>query len=75
MQDFRRDFFEKNFPRLSPEEQQEMLQSLSPEAQSALLRSLPPEERPAGLSPEEIHQYLERLTAEQTERRKPHRKK
>jgi hypothetical protein len=40
------------------------------------LQSLPPEQRLAGLSPEQIRQHLDRLTAgRKTEARKPRRKK
>src|SRR5262249_14704228 len=53
MEDFKRDYVKEHFPQLSPEEQEEVLQSL------------PPERRLAGLSPEQIRQYLARLPAEQ----------
>jgi len=64
MEDFNRQYAKKYFPRLTPEERAEVLQAL------------PPEERLAGLSADEIRQYLERLSAERPARpRKPRRKK
>jgi hypothetical protein len=64
MEDFQRQFVKDHFPKLTPKEQQEVLQML------------PPEERLAGLSADEIRQYLDRLTAEHPTRpRKPRRKK
>jgi hypothetical protein len=51
MEDFTRDFIKEHLPELTPEEREDVL------------RSLPPEERLAGLSAEEIRQYLDRLTA------------
>jgi len=64
MQDFRRQFVKEHFADLPPEEQQE------------LLKSLPPEARLAGLSAEQIRQYLDHLTANRpAEPRKPRRKK
>jgi hypothetical protein len=100
MADFQRDYARKYFPKLSPEERRDLLQSLPPEERRDLLQSLPPEERRdllqslppqerqemldslpteerlAGLSEEQIRQYLERLTAKRpTKSRKPRRKK
>jgi hypothetical protein len=76
MEDFRRQFAREHFRRLTPEEQQEALQTLSPDVRQELLRALPPEERLAGLSAEQIRQYLDRLSAEQPARgRKTRRKK
>lgn len=64
MEDFKRDVAKKYFNELSPAEQEELLQSL------------PPEQRLAGLSSEQIQQYLEKLTAGQSaEPRKRRRKK
>jgi hypothetical protein len=64
MQDFRRDFVKEHFPELTPEEREEVLQSL------------PPEERLAGLSAEQIRQYLDQLTARRpAAKRKPRRRK
>jgi hypothetical protein len=100
MADFRRDYFKEQFPRLTPEERREVLQSLPlkerrevlqslplkerrevlqslpPEERREVLQSLPPEERLAGLSAEQIQQYLDQLTAARpTESRKPRRKR
>jgi len=73
MEDFKREYIKEHFPRLTPEEQEEVLQSLPPEKRLAGLR---PEERLAGLSAEQIRQYLDQLTAGRTARpRKPRRKK
>jgi hypothetical protein len=63
-EDFEREYVMKHFPKLTTEEQQKVLQSL------------PAEKRLAGLSEEQIRQYLERLTTGQkTAPRKPRRKK
>ena len=62
MEDFRRKFVLENLPELTPQEQQDAIQSL------------PPEVRLAGLTAEQIRQYLDRLTAEAPPR-KPRRKK
>jgi hypothetical protein len=51
MEDFRRDYVKEHFPELTPEEQEEVL------------RALPLERRLAGLSAEQLRQYLDRLTA------------
>jgi hypothetical protein len=57
-------------------EQQEALLSLSPEKQQEVLQSLPPEKRLAGLSAEQIRQYLDQLDAGRpAESRKSRRKK
>ena len=64
MEDFERDYVKEHFAQLTPEEREEVL------------RSLPPEERLAGLSAEQIRQYLDRLTAgRQAQARKPRRKR
>jgi hypothetical protein len=64
MEDFKRDYIKKHFPHLTPQEQEEVLQSL------------PPERRLAGLSAEQIRQYLARLSPEPPgASRKPRRKK
>jgi hypothetical protein len=71
MQDFIREYFKEHFPQL-----QEAMQSLPPEKQQELLESLPPEKRLAGLSPQQIQQYLDRLNAgRRGPPRKPRRKK
>ncbi len=76
MVDFRRDFFKKHFLRMTSEEQLDMLQSLPADKQEELLKSLSPDRRLAGLSAEEIRQYLDQLTAGRPSRsRKPRRKK
>ena len=59
MEDFKRQLAKEYFPKLPPEEQEKVLQSL------------PPEKRLAGLSPEQIREYLDRLTGG---RRAPPRK-
>jgi hypothetical protein len=58
--DFERDYIKEHFPKLSPEEQEEVLRSLPPERR---LAGLPPEQRLSGLTAEQIRQYLDRLTA------------
>src|SRR5262249_26265561 len=63
MQDFRRDYVKEHFPKLTPEQQK------------GLLQSLPPEKLLEALSPEQIKQYLAKLTARhRSEPRKPRRK-
>jgi hypothetical protein len=52
MEDFRRQFVKEHFSELTPEEREDVI------------KSLPPEERLAGLSAEQIRQYLDQLTAE-----------
>jgi hypothetical protein len=64
MEDFQRQYVKEHFAQLTPKEQEEVL------------RSLPPEQRLAGLSAEQIRQYLDRLTAGRPAGpRKPRRKK
>ena len=71
MEDFNRQYVKEHFTRLTPEERREVLRSLPPEEQEEVLQSLPPEvlqslppeQRLAGLSEEQIRQYLERLRA------------
>jgi hypothetical protein len=76
MEDFNRQFAREHFRRLTPEQQQEALRTLSPEGRQELLQSLPTEERLAGLSPKQIREYLERLSAKRpAPERKPRRKK
>jgi hypothetical protein len=88
IEDFERDYVKRFFPRLTPEEQgealqgltreqrQQVLESLPPEERRQVLASLPPEERLAGLSDEQIRQYLEQRHASRPARpRKPRRKK
>jgi hypothetical protein len=81
MEDFKRDVAKEDFQKLSPQSQREvlrslLLESLSPEERRELLESLSLEDRLAGLSPEQIQQYLDRLTAGRSGgSRKPRRKK
>jgi hypothetical protein len=64
MDDFNRQYIKEYFPRLTPEEKEQVL------------RALPPEERLAGLSAEQIREYLVRLSAKRpSSMRKPRRKK
>jgi hypothetical protein len=64
------------FESLPVREQEDFLQLLPPEKQAELLQSLPPEMRLAGLSAEQIREYLERLTTRRPAApRKPRRKK
>ena len=63
MEDFNRGLVKVYFPKLSPEEQQEVLKSFPPDLRRELVDSLPPEERLAGLSPEQIRKYLDQLSA------------
>jgi hypothetical protein len=76
MEDFNRQYARKVFEKLTPEERREALESLPPREREEVLRSLPPEQRLAGLSEEEIQQYLDRLRAGRPGApRKPRRKK
>lgn len=75
MEDFERQFAREHFLRLSPERRLEALRTLSPEQRQELLQALPPEERLAGLSAEQIQQYLDRLSGDRPATRKPRRKK
>ena len=64
MEDFRRQYVKEHFAQLTPKEREEVL------------RALPPEKRLAGLSAEQIRQYLDRLTSGRpAATRKPRRKK
>jgi hypothetical protein len=76
MEDFQRDYIREHYPQLTPEEQSKLLERLSSSRRREVLQALPPEERLAGLSAEQIRQYLDRLNAGRpAERRKPRRKK
>jgi hypothetical protein len=87
MQDFRRDYIKEHLPQLTPQERREILQSLPPgerravleslrpEERREVLKSLPPEERLAGLSAEQIQQYLEQLTAARPAKPRKQRRK
>ncbi len=75
-EDFDLWYIQEHFPHLTPQEQRAVLERLSPEQRREVLQSLPPEERLAGLSPEQIRQYLDQLTARRPDGpRKPRRKK
>jgi hypothetical protein len=75
-EDFNRLYIKEHFSQLTPEEQREVLQALPPEKQREVLQALPPERRLAGLSAEQIRQYLDQLTAGRpAQPRKPRRKK
>ena len=63
MEDFLREDNRERFLRLPPEKRRELIQGLPPEEQEEVLQALPPERRLAGLSPEQIRQYLDQLTA------------
>ena len=63
MEDFNRQYIKEHFSRLTPEEQAEVLRKLPPGKREDMIQSLPPEERLAGLSAEQIQQYLDRLSA------------
>ena len=76
MQDFRRQYVKEHFRELTPEERREALESLPPEERREVLQSLPPEELLAVLSPDQIQQYLDQITAGRPDQpRKPRRKK
>ncbi len=73
IEDFRREYVKKYFAKLTPEEQREVVEKLPLEDR---LVGVPPEQLLARLSPEQIRQYLEQLTADQpTQPRKPRRRK
>ncbi len=76
MEDFNRDYIKTHFVKLTADEQREALKSLAPEERREVLQSLPPAERLAGLSAEQIRQYLEQLASDSpAESRKPRRKR
>ncbi len=75
MEEFQRQFVKDHFPRLTPEEQEDVINSLPPEMRKVVVKSLPPEERLAGLTEAQIRQYLNRFSAERPAApRKPRRK-
>lgn len=74
-EDFERQYMREHFPKLPPNEQQELLQALSPERQKELLQSLPPEMLFAALSPEQIRQLTQMAASKPAAPRKPRRKK
>ncbi len=60
---------------LPPGELEDVIKSRPPEERKNVIKSLPPEERLAGLTEEQIRQYLDRLPAERAVApRKPRRK-
>jgi hypothetical protein len=76
MEDFKHQYVKEHFKQLTPAERREALESLPPEERAEVLQALPPEERLAGLSTEQIRQYLDRLTTGRpSAARKPRRKK
>jgi hypothetical protein len=86
MEDFQRQYAKEHFAQLTPEERREALELLPPEERrqvllaavplEELLSVLPLEQRLAGLSAEQIRQYLDQLTARRSAgARKPRRKK
>jgi hypothetical protein len=76
MEDFDRQYALKYFSQLTSAEQKKALQRLTPKGRQELLQTLSPEERLAGLSPEEIRQYLDRLSSPRSgPARSPRRKK
>jgi hypothetical protein len=76
MEDFERWYFMEHFAKLTSEEQREALERLPPERRRELLAALGPEERLAGLTEEQIRQYLDQMTSNRpSEQRKPRRKK
>jgi hypothetical protein len=76
MEDFKRDYAMEYFGQLTPEEQREAIERLPPERRQKFLELLPPKERLAGMSAEEIRQYLDELTAGRPSKpRKQRRKK
>jgi hypothetical protein len=87
MEEFQRQFVKEHFPKLTPQERKDVIKSLPPEERKDVIKSLPPEERKdvikslspeerlAGLTEEQIRQYLNRLPAERPAApRKPRRK-
>jgi hypothetical protein len=75
-EDFEHWYIKDHFAQLTAEEQREALERLSPEQRREVLQSLPAEDRLAGMSEEQIRQYLEQLVAgSPTRPRKPRRKR
>jgi hypothetical protein len=76
LEDFERDCFKEWFAKMTPVERREWLLSLPPEGLQDWLQSFPVEDRLAGLSEEQIREYLDRITADRPAKpRKPRRKK
>jgi hypothetical protein len=75
MEDFNRHYNREQFRKLTSQQRRDFVQSLSTEEQQELLQAVPPEERLAGLSAEQIREYLDHLTAGRPDKpRKPRRK-
>ncbi len=75
MEEFQRQFVKDHFPKLTPEARKDVIKSLPQEEREDMIKSLPPEERLAGLTEEQIREYLNRLSAERPAApRKPRRK-
>jgi|GEM_PF-1928215 len=83
MADYRFDTAKEYFEELTPEKRRELLGGLTPEKQREVLRGLKPEvlrglsleERFAGLSAEEIAEYLRKLKSKRPSRKgRPRRK-
>jgi hypothetical protein len=73
MEDFQRQFFRKNFPKLSRKDREDILKSVPVEER---LAGLPVDDLLAGLTEEQMRQLLERLSSTTpTPPRKPRRKK
>ena len=72
MEDFQRQFVKEHFPKLTPEEREDVMKSLPAEEREDVIKSLSPEERLAGLPPEarlaglseaQVRQLLDHLAA------------
>ena len=72
MADFERDYIKKHLPKLTVQEQEEVLEGLSAEVRVA---GLPPEARLAGLSAEQIRRYLDQTDTGRTTRLRTQRRK
>jgi hypothetical protein len=76
MEDFRRKFLKESFPKLSPTEWAKLLQSLPPAELAEILRPLPLEERLAGITEDQIREYLDRRFGKRpAQAHEPRRKK
>ena len=69
IEDFERDYFKEHFAKLTPKERRKFLEALPPKD----LQALPLEKRLAGLSVEQIREYLDRLTTGR--RSEPHKRR
>jgi len=61
MGDFRCQFVKDHFPDLTQQEQEDVIKTLPLEVRQVVVKTLPPEVRLAGLSPEAIQRYLDKL--------------